>query len=138
MAIDLGTFSVTASFVAALVSMIAGFVWYDVLFRKKWMKLAGKTEKDMKAGKKEMPKMFAKGFVVVLLMSVILGVFISSFGITTIIGALGIGVLTWLGFGATIQYNSVLYENQKPELFILNTGYQLVSYVLMAVVHVLI
>ena len=57
-----------AVFVAALIPMVIGFLWYSPwLFHKPWMKEAGLTEADVKGG--NMPVIFGVSFVLALLLS---------------------------------------------------------------------
>jgi hypothetical protein len=48
------------------------------------------------------------------------------------------GIMTsfhvWLGFVATVQFTSALFMKQSMKLFAINTGYQLVCYLVMGVI----
>jgi hypothetical protein len=40
----------------------------------------------------------------------------------------------WLGFVATVQFTGALFMRQSMKLFAINTGYQLVCYLVMGVI----
>jgi len=40
----------------------------------------------------------------------------------------------WLGFVATVQLTGVLFAGQSKKLFAINTGYQLVCYLVMGAI----
>jgi Protein of unknown function (DUF1761) len=40
----------------------------------------------------------------------------------------------WLGFVTTVQLTNALFARQRARLYLINTGYQLVCYVVMGVI----
>ena len=44
------------------------------------------------------------------------------------------GFHVWLGFVATVQFTAALFARQSMKLFVINTGYQLVCYVVMGAI----
>src|SRR3989344_4977556 len=102
-----------AVIVAAVEYMVIGAVWYSpVVFGKMWMKLAGITQKDIDKQKKTMPKTYGFAFVGALITSYILAIIIGLVGAITLVGALQIGFLVWLGFVATTTLSTVLFEGK--------------------------
>src|SRR3972149_7558613 len=87
-----------AVLVATIVSFGFGFLWYGPLFGKAWMKMMGFTEKSMKGMKTSMGKSMAFGFVGLLVTSFVLSLFVDFLKATTIMDALVVGFLIWLGF----------------------------------------
>ena len=117
-----------AVIVAAVGYMVIGAVWYSpVVFGKMWMKLAGITQKDIDKQKKTMPKTYGFAFLGALITSYILAIIIGLVGAITLVGALQIGFLVWLGFVATTTLSTVLFEGKKQELYLLNNGYNLIA-----------
>ena len=124
--------------VAAISSMVAGFLWYSpLLFAKPWVREMGYDLND-KAKMEEMKKgagpAYAGSFVAGLLSAFMLALFIHwtkaegwQFGVL-------IGFHVWLGFVATVQFTGVLFMKQSMKLFAINTGYQLVCYVVMGAI----
>jgi len=45
-----------------------------------------------------------------------------------------VGAHIWLGFVATVQLTGVLFMKQTMKLFAINTGYQLVCYLVMSAI----
>ncbi len=125
--------NVLAVIVAAIASMIIGMVWYGPLFGKKWMALAGlKMPKDMK-----MPMMpMVMQFVASLVMLGILAYFVS-WGPVTLMGALTIAFMAWLGFIAATNISSVAFENKPVELYLINIGGSLVTVLVGAAIIVM-
>jgi hypothetical protein len=105
---------------AAVASMVVGYIWYGPLFGKAWMKLTGLKEMGDKS---QMPKNYTIMFIGSLVTAYVLTVFGASF--TTAFWA-------WLGFQATLLLSSVLFEGKSWSLYYLNAGYQLVSLLAMA------
>jgi hypothetical protein len=120
-----------AVLVAAIVSMVIGIIWYGPLFGKKWMEMSGKTMKDFEGMKSKMPIMYLKGFVMALITAYVLATIIGWLGVNTIVDGAVIGVWAWIGFVATVQYGSVLWEGKRHKLFLLNTAQSLVSLIVM-------
>lgn len=117
---------------AAIVSMVLGAIWHGPLFGKVWMKAAGKTEKDIKASNKEMPKLYAITFVGALVTAYILAVFIGWANVKSIELAVILGFLVWLGFVLTSSLGPLVWEDRDQTLFLIGVGYSFVSLVVMA------
>jgi hypothetical protein len=124
-----------AVIVAAVAQMIIGAIWYaPPVFGKMWMKLTGISQKDIDEGKKQMPKTYAFAFVGALIMGYILAILLNLTGAITIMDGLQIGFLVWLGFIATSSLSLVLFEGRKQELYLLNSGYNLVGILVMSAI----
>jgi hypothetical protein len=124
--------------VAAVSTMVIGFLWYSpLLFAKPWVREMGYDMND-KAKMEEMKKSagpaYAGSFVASLVSAFMLALFLHwtrtenwQFGVL-------IGFHVWLGFVATVQLTGVLFMKQSMRLFAINTGYQLVCYVIMGAI----
>ena len=127
-----------AVFIAGVISMAIGFVWYSpVLFGKQWMKYMGINEKNMKDMKTGMAKIYGISFVSTLIMAYVLAhanVFAGSYTNTTGV-SLGLmsGFWNWIGFIAPIQLTEWLFGKKPFGLFLINTSYQLVSILAMGI-----
>jgi hypothetical protein len=127
-----------AVLVAAISTMLVGFLWYSpALFAKPWMKEMGANPND-KAKADEMKKSagpaYAGSLVASLLSAFVLALFLHwtrSEGAQ--IGAMT-GFHVWLGFVATVQFTGALFSKQSMKLFAINTGYQLVCYLVMGTI----
>jgi hypothetical protein len=121
--------------VAALATMVVGFLWYSpFLFARPWMRLMG-YDPDDKAKLAEMQKGAAKlyglSFVASLVSAVVLAKVIDITSVNSVYYGMKVGFGVWLGFVATVQLTGTLFGKQPTKLFLINTGYQLVCYLAM-------
>jgi len=120
---------------AAIVNMVLGFLWYGPIFGKPWAALMKFTPGDMEEAKKKgMAKFYAGNFVATLVMAYVLARFTIIWGAMDVPGALALAAWLWLGFVVTIMIDSILWERKPVKLFLLNIGYRLVSFSVMAVI----
>ena len=130
-----------AILVAAAASMILGFVWYSpLLFAKAWTSEMGYDPND-KAKMDEMRKSAGPAYAGSLVASLI-----SAFTLALILhgmraDSLHFGMMAsfhiWLGFVATVQFTGALFAKQSMKLLAINTGYQLICYLVMGAILVL-
>jgi hypothetical protein len=130
--------NVWAVLVSALATMVVGFVWYSpMLFANPWMKLMGYDPND-KAKIAEMQKSagpsYAMSLIASILSAFVLGKLIAVAGFVTAFDGLKIGLVVWLGFVTTVQLTNALFSHQRNRLYMINTGYQLVCYVVMGAI----
>jgi len=127
-----------AVLVAAVSTMLVGFLWYSpVLFAKPWMKEMGYDPND-KAQTEAMQKSaglaYAGSLAASLISAFVLALFLHWMRAEGArIGAMT-GLHVWLGFVATVQFTGALFAKQSMKLFAINTGYQLVCYLVMGAI----
>jgi len=125
-----------AVLVAALVYMVIGMVWYSpLLFGNKWLVLMNKTPKDIKKMRKSATRAYLLSVVVALVMSYLLAQLLA-LTVPSYVHGLLLAVMIWIGFVATMQLNSVLYEQKPFGLYLINSGYVLVSLLVMSLILV--
>jgi Protein of unknown function (DUF1761) len=127
-----------AILVAAISTMVVGFLWYSpLLFAKPWMREMGYDPND-KARMEEMKKSagpaYGGSFVASLVSAFVLSLFLHWFENYTLHFGLMVGFHVWLGFVATVQFTGALFMKQSMKLFAINTGYQLVCYLVMGAI----
>jgi hypothetical protein len=127
-----------AVMVAAIATMVVGFLWYSpFLFAKPWMVLMGYDPND-KAGLEQMRKSAGKSygisFLASLLSAFVLGKIIVITTVDSSLYGMKIGFAIWLGFVATVQLTEVLFAKKPAKLFLINTGYQMVCYLVMGAI----
>lgn len=130
-----------AVILAAVASMIVGFVWYGpLLFSKIWMKEMGLTAKDMEMNKDKSNKMYMMSMVGSLVMAFVLS-HVMVFSMSYFKGAYSsveTGLMSafwmWFGFVAPVQMTDVLFGGRSMKLWKINTGYQLTSLLAMGLV----
>ena len=120
-----------AVIVAAVVKFLIGWGWYaPPVFGKQWAELSGRKMDDMSG--------LAPAIVVQLIgdlvMAYILARFVGHYGAVKLIDGAIVGFMAWLGFVATIMLSSVFYEKKPFQLFVINSGYQLVGIVVMGAI----
>jgi hypothetical protein len=127
-----------AVLVAAVTSMILGFLWYSpLLFAKAWVREMGYDLND-KAKMEEMRKSagpaYAGSFVASLLSAFTLALIFHGMRVEEVHFGIMASFHIWLGFVATVQFTGALFAKQSMKLFAINTGYQLVCYVVMGII----
>jgi hypothetical protein len=127
-----------AVLVAAVSTMIVGFLWYSpMLFAKPWTVLMGYDPNDkakMDEMRKSAGKSYAISFVASLVAASVLGKIIDVASVQSPLYGMKIGFAVWLGFVTTVQLTAKLFGNQPTKLYLINTGYQLVCYLVMGVI----
>jgi uncharacterized membrane protein len=121
-----------AVLVAAVASMVIGYVWYmPALFGKSWMKLSGVSQEmaDKGAGS----AMFG-AFIASLVTAYVLAMFIDYTGATTFTEGLKTGLWLWLGFIAAVNVHNIVFEQKPMGLYWINQGYQLVNFLVAATI----
>jgi hypothetical protein len=127
-----------AVLVAAIATMILGFLWYSpMLFARPWMQLMGYAADD-KAKQDEMRKgagkLYTLTFIASLVTAFMLDKVISISSIHAPLYGMKFGVAVWLGFVATVQLTDGLFSRRPLKLYLINTGYQLVCYLAMGAI----
>ncbi len=121
--------------VAAALNMLVGFVWYSPkVCGKAWMAAMGKSYDDCKDMKKEAGRAYGLSFLGALVMSFVLAKFVYFADATNFWEGALTGFWLWLGFVATVVFNSYLFEKKPFKLVLINAGYYLASLVAMSVV----
>lgn len=119
-----------AIFVAGLIPMILGSIWYGPLFGKKWMELEGKTEEELRAGFNPL-KSYGVTFLFALLMGYVqlhvLNAFSDAYGLTGVMAGVQGGFWIWLGFVVTIGWQQVAFSGQNIVLWLINSLYNLTA-----------
>ena len=126
----IGNVNYVAVLAAAIVAMVVGFIWYGMLFGKKWGKLVGMSEKQMKDG---MTKSAPAGFVIVLIGSFVLAHFVSGLAMME---ALKVAAVLWFGFMFTKGASVVVWQGKSKEAFMIDAAHDLVMVLVMAAVIV--
>lgn len=110
--------------IAAVLSMVIGFVWYSLkVFGKPWMKESGLSLKDIGDG----PGMgYALVTLTSLLQAYILSHFVDYTSATTWVDGAVTGFWIWAGFVATAYTATYVFTRKSFKLWSIDTGYFLV------------
>lgn len=128
-----------AILLASIASMVLGFLWYSpLLFGNQWMKLRGFTAESLKKAQKEMGPLYGVSFVVSLVTAYVLSHVMTLsgayFGYPKITIGLNTAFFMWIGFMMPVQLTATIFGSKKWALFGIDTGYQLASVIVMALV----
>ncbi len=123
-------------FTGAVVAMLIGMLWYSpLLFVKPWMALSSNSHESLKKAKVSRPgKTYFAAFVVCVLMSGAVHFFVQTLAMHTVIEAVFIAGMLWLGFIATTLFSGVLWERKPFGLFLINAGHGLAVVVALSLV----
>jgi hypothetical protein len=117
-----------AVFVCALMSLVVGAVWWSpVLFAKAWQKENGLTDEQLAGA--NMLKTFGLTFLLAWIMSYNLAFFLGAPG-TTWQWGVAAGLLTGIGWVATMFIVIALFEQRSLKYILINCGYVTVYFAL--------
>ncbi|MDR7419756.1 MAG: DUF1761 domain-containing protein [Armatimonadota bacterium] len=121
-----------AVLVAAILNMLIGALWYSHgLFGKSWMELTGLKPEDAQKRMAGMRRAYSLMFIASLLIAYTLARVLWYAKIESAGGGAMIGLLAWVGFVATTHGANYLFEGKPFRLYGINTGYSLVSFLVM-------
>ena len=111
--------NIAAIITSAVIYMALSALWYSPkLFGRQWLNLSGLHEEDLK----ENTQAYFGGFVIALLISYVLSLFINKIKAITAIEGAAAGFLAWLGFIATTHFSGVLWEKRPMALYLIHVG----------------
>ena len=131
--------SIVPILVAGIIATAIGFVWYHPkVFGNAWMRLAGITPESVERGKKKMPVVVLVATLAAMLVAYVMNHFGIAWGVFDVVGAIELGIWTWVGFVAPVMLGIVLWEQKSFKLYAINASYWLVTLVVMSVILVLL
>lgn len=125
-----------AVLLAAVSSMVVGFIWYaKPVFGRRWMRLSGITDDDMNGGA-VLPIIIT--FVVSFFTAAVLAgsaaiaqhFYQGSFFLNAVLTA----VILWIGFTAARMITHDLFDRRPSSLTVLNLAHELVTVVVMGLI----
>ena len=118
-----------AVIVATLVHFILGGLWYSpLLFGNKFLQIIGWTPQQLEQLQaKGSAKELIVAFVTSLVLVYILAHFVQYTKATNALAGIQTAFWLWLGFIATTNIATVLFEQRPLGLYLINVGYQLVA-----------
>jgi surface polysaccharide O-acyltransferase-like enzyme len=121
-----------AVLVAAILTMALGALWYaPMVFGKAWAALVGISPEVAQKRMAGMRRAYSLTFVSSFVMAYVLARLLWYANIESAGGGMLIGVLAWLGFVATTQGITFLFEGRPFRLYVIDTGYPLVALAIM-------
>lgn len=124
-----------AVLVATIVHFMVGGLWYGLLFSNKFVELIAWSPEKLKEMEAHNPaKELSIAFVSALVLVYILAHFVQYTKARTAIDGIQTAFWLWLGFIATTQLATVVFEDRKLGLYLINVSYQFVACALAAVI----
>jgi hypothetical protein len=119
---------------AAVAKFILGAVWYSPpLFASQWAAAVG-IDINMPMDGAEMATIFGGSFIAYIVQAYVMVHFVQYAGAKDPKGGAQTGFWLWLGFAAVLGFQTVMYERRPFNLFFINTGYELVTLLVMGVI----
>lgn len=119
---------------AAVAAMVVGWLWFGLIFRKPWTRLAQLDERP----KAKEAVIYPIAFVVNLVGAFVLAYISSASQIANqnslLEAALYSAVFVWLAFSAGRALITTTFESRSVKLFLVNTGHDLAVILTMALV----
>jgi uncharacterized membrane protein required for colicin V production len=118
-----------AILVVSIICYLLGALWYSPpLFANQWMRAIGKTEEDLKGGASA--STYVITFVVWVVTSYVLAVFIHYSGASSFGYGMLAGFLCWFGFYALLSLMMSLFEQKPKQIWLINVSYVLVAFLI--------
>jgi hypothetical protein len=112
-----------AVFIATVVNMVIGFVWYSRY-------LFGKSHETSEP-ENHHKLVYLWHFIVALVTAYVLAFFEAFLGVTTVSDGMFVAFLAWGGFVATTQLSAVIWGKMPFKRFLIHTGCQLLTFLSM-------
>jgi len=127
--------SFISAFVATIVSMGIGLIWYSPwVVGKLWMREMGYTPESLAEKKKGMAKKYTISFLSTFVTAYALSVVINSVFVAGFYSLVEVGLVLAMGFIVAVKLNDKVFTDMSWTLFLIHSGYQVLSIVGMSVV----
>lgn len=127
--------------VATALCVALGFLWYSsIMFGRRWMKEMGLTQETISELKKKngvtgMVKTHAISVLFTLVSAYVIAALINSLVIVNFWSLVILAIFLWLAFSMPVALNYTLFGGkQSYAMFAINTGYQLISLIVMILI----
>ena len=126
---DFSSINWLAVIVAAILSMVVGFVWYSKpVFLRPWLK---GLEKDESFAQEANPVTFVFAFLSAIIEAVFVTFLLNAMGSVTLVSGLTAGFMIWLGFVFTTHLVNDLFSKRSFTFTLITSGYHLVMLLIM-------
>jgi hypothetical protein len=120
---------------AGIASVLIGWLWFSpYLFGNLWMRLTNLSPEQVERGKKCMWLMAILGLIGSMLIAYVMSYFGIAWQVYDWVGAVNLGIWSWIGFAAPVMLGQILWEQKPVRLYLINACYWLVSFVVMALI----
>ena len=132
--IDIGSLNYLAIIAGVIINQALGAAWYSAL-GKPWMAGVGLTMEDLEAMKGTARQWYpyVVAAVSALVFTLGLALVIQGMGAEGVVDGLVLGLLAAIGFIATSYATTYSFEGRSLKIFLINTGYPVISYAIIGV-----
>ena len=132
--IDLGSLNYLAIIVGIIFNQVFGAAWYSA-WSKPWMAEVGLTQEDMEAMKGTARQWcpYVIAVVSAFVFTFVLALLIQGMGAENVVDGLILGLLASVGFILTSYATTYSFEGRSLKLFLINSGYPVISYALIGI-----
>lgn len=124
-----------AVFVATIIHFLVGGLWYGLLFSNKFVELMAFTPEQLQEMQSRNPaKELLVTFISTLVLVYILAHFVQYTKARSALDGIQTAFWLWLGFIATTELATVVFEQRKLGLYLISIGYQFVGCALAGVI----
>ncbi|UTT61536.1 DUF1761 domain-containing protein [Microcella humidisoli] len=131
MSIDINLFAVLGAAVAA---MVVGWLWFGLLFRKPWTRLAQLDERPAAKDAVQYPIAFVVNLLGAFVLAYIGSASQIANQVSLLEAALYSAVFGWLAFSAGRALITTVFESRSVKLLLINTGHDFAVLLTMALV----
>jgi hypothetical protein len=126
---DMSNVNWLAVIVAAVLSMVVGFVWYSKpVFLMPWLR---GIEKDESFTQEANPVTFVFAFLSAIIEAVFVTFLLNTMGSNSLVSGLTAGFMIWLGFVFTTHWVNDLFSRRSFGFTLITSGYHLVMLLIM-------
>lgn len=123
------TLNIGAILLASVATFLFGWLWYSpILFLKPWQQLA-----NIPASKPKAWTMLA-GLCSYAVLAGVMDVLFQIIGVGSLVVALKMALLFWLGFVATLTLGLVTWEQKSWKLYLIHNGYHIASFLIVSAI----
>ena len=132
--IDFGSLNYLAIIVGIIFNQVFGAAWYSA-WSKPWMAEVGLKQENMEAMKGTARQWYPYVIAIVsaLVFTLVLALLIQGMGAEHVVAGLMLGLLASIGFILTSYATTYSFEGRSLKLFLINSGYPLISYALIGI-----
>lgn len=130
---DFGDVNILAIFICGVMHNALGFFWYGPLLGKQWVALHGWTQEQI-AQQRPSPVVYLIPFGGAMVTAYILTLFISTMGMETLLGGVGVGLLAGIGFLAPFMGANYLFGQRSMPLFLIDAIYPMISLIIIGAI----
>lgn len=114
--------------------MLIGMLWFGPLFGKPWASMSGLSKVSKESMKKAMAPAMATSIMSAIIQASILGIAFMAAAVGSFVEALGVVLLLWFGFTATVIATNHAYTMKPAKLLLIDALFPLVTWVAMGAV----